>query len=358
MLPVSQILERNIALFNSEHWLVVNPGEATWLNLCPSANMDVLHQYLDVFQACTGFSGALEFDSRDVVADDAKLHFEIKNGSHNHIFAPFIKGKKYDNVLIVMPKAKAQLAFLIDMACASLNEEGCVYVVGENRSGIKSINKVLAKRGTVTKVDSARHCTLLSFVPEQQFPLFNPAKYLSVNTYTLNAHEWFCASFPGVFSDGELDEGTRLMLNTLPYPVHGYSLDFACGAGVIAGCLMSQLKHLKVDLSDVSAIALYASAHTLQENQSHGTLIAANGLKGIKRQYQNVITNPPFHTGIRTDYQIVTDFVSVVGDSLKKGGKLFVVANRFLPYMEQLQQQFKQVDVLAQDTRFSVYSSS
>lgn len=359
MLPTSQLLERNIALFNSGSWLVVNPQEPSWLQLCSAAQLTVLHQYFDVFQSCTDYDSVLEFDSRDIVSNLTKLKFEFKRDTHLHIFAPFVLEGTFDNALILMPKSKSHLMCLVEMASARLNDESIIYIAGENRSGIKSIAKQLAKFGDVSKVDSARHCTMLSYIPKQAGKGdFSPDKVLNSLTYSLGNDQWQCASFPGVFSENSLDDGTALLLESVPFPFFGKTLDFACGSGVIASYLMSKMRHLDMHLSDVSAIALYCAAHTLHQNQQQAKLIAANGLKGVKFEYQNIVTNPPFHTGIATDYQIVTDFISTAVDSIKKDGKLMLVANRFLPYPEQLKQAFKSVDVISQNTRFSVYSCS
>ncbi len=355
MLPVSQILERNIALFDSGKWLIVNPEESSWLGLCKALNFTVLHQFYDVFQQCTGFNAPLEFDSENLVSGEQVLSHSITADKHTHIFAPYIEEGDYDNIVICIPKSKAHLQFLIDMATARLKDDGQIYLVGENRSGIKSIAKMLKNKGDVVKLDSARHCTLISYSPNANNQTFCGLDKLSVNTYTLNNVEWKCSSFPGVFSDGKLDEGTALLLSSLNFPSKGKSLDFACGAGVISAYLMQQAPQHQMDLSDVSAVALLASAHTLHHNGLKAKVIASNGLKHIKSKYTSIVTNPPFHTGVHTDYNVVTAFIKDAITTLAKDGKLFLVANRFLPYLEQLQQHFKHVDISTQNTRFSVY---
>ncbi len=42
--------------------------------------------------------------------------------------------------------------------------------------------------------------------------------------------------------------------------------------------------------------------------------------------------NPPFHTGQATDVDLGRAFLKVSAASLKRGGKLLLVANRQLPY--------------------------
>jgi len=44
------------------------------------------------------------------------------------------------------------------------------------------------------------------------------------------------------------------------------------------------------------------------------------------------VMNPPFHTGQATDVDLGRAFLKVAAGSLKRGGKLLLVANRQLPY--------------------------
>lgn len=358
MRPVSQILERNIALFSSGSWLVINPEESAWVNLCTASDFTVLHQYLDVFQQCTGFQSALKFDSRDVIADSEKLSVTITKGRHTHIFAPFLQNGEFNNVLICMPKSKSHFKLLADIAKTCLANNGNIYVVGENKSGIKSVTKILEETGTVSKEDSARHCTLLHYQPNESVHIFNPEQYIQTHTYTVDNHDWLCCGYPGVFSEGRLDDGTQLLLQSLPHALVGKTLDFACGAGVIAAYVMTNTPNASIDCLDVSALALYATAHTLHSNGLHSQLLGSNGLLGITTKYQGILSNPPFHTGVHTDYEVTSHFINRAKVQLTQNGKMAIVANKFLPYLTQLQRHFKQVDIVKQNTRFTVYSCS
>jgi 16S rRNA (guanine1207-N2)-methyltransferase len=42
--------------------------------------------------------------------------------------------------------------------------------------------------------------------------------------------------------------------------------------------------------------------------------------------------NPPFHSGQATDVDLGRAFLATAAASLRRGGKLFLVANRQLPY--------------------------
>ncbi|HAO17446.1 MAG TPA: 16S rRNA methyltransferase, partial [Alteromonas macleodii] len=112
------------------------------------------------------------------------------------------------------------------------------------------------------------------------------------NTYHVEGTAWQVASMPGVFSYKELDAGTELLLEKLSTSLSGEILDFACGAGVIASYIMLKYPHLKLHLTDVSALAVYCSALTLADNGLSATLYAADGLHGFTQKVQHIVTNP------------------------------------------------------------------
>lgn len=351
----SQLLERNLDLFEQGDWLVINPADAYFADLVSHRQMDFLHQYFDIFAESARVIQSHTFDSRDIVSHATGFALEQQVSRHRHIFAPFIDASRsYSHVVIYLPKAKAHLAMLLNLAASVLQPGGQLMVVGENKGGIKSAGKLAEKYGLTNKVDSARHCSLLCTQVAEPVA-FDINQYLDTRTYHTDSNEWDVVSLPGVFSHTELDTGTRLLLDKLPSSLAGHVLDFACGAGVIAASLLKQYPHLNLTLLDVSALALYSAAHTLAENEQQASLVAANGLHGVDAKFDVIVTNPPFHTGIKTDYTITKRFISDAKRSLAGRGGMHMVANRFLPYPGLLGEHFNQVRTIAQTSQFSVY---
>ncbi len=353
--PQSQLIKRNIEQFEHGDWLIINPDDVGLFSLLKAFELTVLHQYFDIFNQACGSQKAVTFDSRDIVADSSNLRIERAVGHHTHIFAPFITSANVTDVLIFMPKSKAHLTMMVNMAAALAGNSCRVHVVGENKGGIKSAGKLLSPLGDVSKVDSARHCSWLTCDINNAPAEFSIDDWSAVDTYTFNNHEWRVCSLPGVFSHRELDPGTAMLLSKLPATLAGKVLDFACGAGVIASYLQTLGCKASFELLDVSALALWCSAQTLTLNNAQGMIIGADTLQGVDTRYKAIVTNPPFHTGVKTDYRITREFISFAQQHLLSPGSLYLVANRFLPYAELLEEQFSQPAMLAQDNRFSVY---
>ncbi len=355
--PQSQLLERNITLFNEGNWAFINPSDAYFLDGLKSKNITVIHQFFDIFSESVRVVPSLSFDSRDIT----EKGFEVtqKVGQHTHIFTPFVTFEKsHTDVMVFLPKAKPHFQMLLRMAASMVGQYGRIHVVGENKGGIKSAAKLMQQYGATQKIDSARHCSLITVEVDHKHQAFNLNEWMGFNTYDVEGAKWEVASMPGVFSYKELDAGTALLLEKLSTSLNGDILDFACGAGVIASYIMLKYPHVKLHLTDVSALAVYCSALTLRENDLAATLYAADGLHGIDVNVQHVVTNPPFHTGIKTDYTITKRFISDAKTRLKTGGTLQMVANRFLPYPGLLAEHFQTVYTTAQTSQFSVYQAA
>ena len=109
--------------------------------------------------------------------------------------------------------------------------------------------------------------------------------------------------------------------------------------------------------TDVSALAAYATTQTLALNGVNGSALLSDGLANVTGKFELIISNPPFHTGIATDYTVAEQFLSGAKQHLTKQGKLTIVANCFLKYPPILEAQFGSYQVVHKTNKFSVYSS-
>ncbi|KAA8732775.1 class I SAM-dependent methyltransferase [Acinetobacter qingfengensis] len=262
----------------------------------------------------------------------------------------------FQQIIIFIPKARQQLQYVLDQCAALLQQGQQIFLVGEKKAGIEGAAKQLADYGKYLKLDSARHCQLwqLTLCKEHH------AKPLQhwISTYSLDIFQQritICA-LPGVFSQQHLDIGTAELLPYLSQVKSGEILDFGCGAGIISILLAIQNTNNSMTAVDIDAFALESTARTFAENDRSTQLktIAITDIQDIPENFDAIVSNPPFHQGIKTHYQASENLCQFAFDRLKSKGELWIVANRFLNYAPFIEHRFGHCQIKTDQNGFKV----
>ncbi|KFZ31293.1 hypothetical protein IDSA_00735 [Pseudidiomarina salinarum] len=262
-----------------------------------------------------------------------------------------------EGALLWLPKEKQLTDYLLRALASILPANAPVWLVGDNRSGIKSIHKIMPEAyAPVQRVTSGNHSLLLCSELREPSDQFSADSYLHQCELEQPGHPPLqLFSLPGVFAFPSIDKGSEMLLKHLPRWSHGNVLDFACGHGVLGAWINRAAPALEVTYLDVSAMALAACRKTLAANDLTGTLLAHDGLSPTLKKYKYMVSHPPFHTGLATDYKIGQQFLREARQHLQQTGELWLVANRFLPWPELIVESFGHCDKVAEDNRFAVY---
>lgn len=246
-----------------------------------------------------------------------------------------------------------QLAMLAETLAVGTS----VLAYGPGDSGIASAKRLMSENYTrIEKIAFGSHAQLWRADLAQARPARGLKAWEKQTTVEAGGDVFRLVSLPGVFSHGELDEGTRLLLDTLPpLPPQARVHDFGCGCGVIGAWLKLRQPTLTLSLSDVDALAFAATKATLAANRILGAPVhLAAGLAPIPGPLDVIVSNPPFHQGQQTDRTIVTELITTAPKKLRKGGRLILVANRFLPYKTEMERHVGPTTVLADNKQFWV----
>ena len=128
----------------------------------------------------------------------------------------------------------------------------------------------------------------------------------------------------GVFSKGELDFGTNLLIrNVLKLSVSGDILDLGCGYGPI-GIVLKKMKDVNVTMCDVNNRAIHLSKMNAKINQVEVNIINSDGYGNIGVSFDYIISNPPIRVGKRKLYQLLLDSKN----HLNKNGELIIVVRK------------------------------
>lgn len=283
--------------------------------------------------------------------DQAALDARFEGRTHFGVHAP---EQAFDAAVLFLPKARDLTDYMLN-ALASRLAGRELYLVGEKRSGIEAAAKQLSPFGRARKLDSARHCQLWLITVEdapQAVELESLAQHYEVE---MEDGPLKVVSLPGVFSHGRLDRGSALLLQHIDKLPSGNVLDFGCGAGVLGAAVKRRYPHNNVILLDVDAFAVASSRLTLVANGLEGEVLIGDGIDAAPMELNTILSNPPFHVGVHTDYQATENLLRKARQHLKKGGELRLVANSFLRYQPLIEEQFGICTVKAEGQGFRIY---
>lgn len=161
----------------------------------------------------------------------------------------------------------------------------------------------------------------------------------------------------GVFSKGELDFGTELLLKNFKYdnPNNKTLLDIGCGCGSI-GIYASHLG-FTVDMSDVNKRAIHLSKMSLKEQGLNANVFESDAYKNITNKYDYIVSNPPIRVGKEKLYEIVMN----AKEHLKDGGSLWIVVRKQQgaeSMVRDMKNAYKTIEVVAKKKGFFIIKAS
>ncbi|MCF7355180.1 16S rRNA (guanine(1207)-N(2))-methyltransferase RsmC [Vibrio sp. CK2-1] len=331
----SQIAQRQLEYFHGKHVLIAGEAE-------------------DLF--CLELAKHCESVSIFTTHYGYHKQFEKTANIQSYFGAQLEAETKADMLLLYWPKAKTEAEYLLAMLMDKLGVDTEICVVGENRSGVKSIEKMFSQYGIIKKYDSARRCSFYWGQCQTPAKPFTLSEWYKSYPITIGQDTLTIKSLPGVFSHGEFDKGSELLLATLP-KLKGRVLDFGCGAGVIGSVMATRNPNISLEMCDISALAIESSKATLQANGLKGTVFASDIYSDITGKYDYLISNPPFHSGLDTNYSAAENLLSQAPNYISHAGKMIIVANNFLKYPPIIQKAFGECVTLDKNTKFSIYSA-
>ena len=162
----------------------------------------------------------------------------------------------------------------------------------------------------------------------------------------------------GVFSKGEVDDGTDLLLKSLPEEMTGDILDLGCGWGVIGISVARRWPDTRVTMADVNLRALELARVNAERNRAEVRCLESDGMEALKgSRFDAVITNPPIRAGKQVIYRMFAD----AEECLRPGGSLILVirkqqgAESCLRYLQTL---FPKVEKTAKSGGFWVLTAT
>jgi 16S rRNA (guanine1207-N2)-methyltransferase len=348
---------------------------ADTIQLAPDNRVLFLNSAADPF--VSSVAGQLGTGTITLAEDNiASLYAALQEAERNGLTANHLRHVAFHEYTLREPAATMDVAIMnllyqpgniwvlfgLQVASYALKPGGCLYVVGARDRGVLSIAKRMQEYFGNVETPAIRKgyrvvCSRNSFSGDKTW--HSQGMPLHLNPPASDHQNAVDSSSPLVslvFSDGKLDEGTRLLLEALEVRPTDEALDIGCGAGFIGIHIARLANRGKVTMVDASLASIaVAERRAAESGLANIRVLASDGAQAVLQQrFDLVVTNPPFHVGGIQTTEIALRFIHEAAQVLKARGRFYLVANRFLKYEPALRDHFKTVDEVGGNTLYKV----
>lgn len=273
-------------------------------------------------------------------------------------------GETFPLVLLLPPRQREEARALFARALDHLQPGGTLLAAMSNSEGASSGEADLARLAGRVQHLSKHKCRVFWTTPAAaDIQRSQQAEWLALDAPRETGDGYF--SRPGLFAWNRIDRASALLAGQLPRDLHGRVADLGAGYGYLAAQVLTRCAQVSaIDLYEAEARALAPARINLQRaQQACGREVAVSVhwhdvTRGLPQRYDAIVSNPPFHQGRADLPELGRAFIASAADALLPDGRLYLVANRHLPYEAVLQARFREVRALVVQEGFKVIEAT
>jgi 16S rRNA (guanine1207-N2)-methyltransferase len=238
----------------------------------------------------------------------------------------------YPLVLVLPGKSRDETLAWFALARDHLALGGRLLVAMPNTAGAGRFEKELARACGNLQSLQKHNCRAFQAVADGTWREEVFAEWRELGARRLVPDTHFVVE-PGVFSVPRVDPGSALLAAQLPGGWRGVVADLGAGWGYLSDAVLQRSPQVaRIDLFEADARALACARQNLAGSDRELGFHWHDVASGVPGGYDAVVMNPPFHSGQAHDIELGCAFIAAAAGALKRGGRLFMVANRQLPY--------------------------
>ncbi len=189
------------------------------------------------------------------------------------------------------------------------------------------------------------------FSPNQKTP-----HDVSTIMETIGMYAFTFKTDAGVFSKGQFDKGSLLLLSAIPPQEKKTVLDLGCGWGGVGIVIAKHNPTAAMHLSDVNQRALSLAKQNAKGNGVDVSIHQSDIMASIEEQFDTIVTNPP----IRAGKQVIYEMIRQSHDHLRAEGMFYAVIRTkqgAKSYEDELKKIFGNAEIVERKSGYKVYKA-
>ncbi|MFG6080811.1 methyltransferase [Paracoccus litorisediminis] len=267
-------------------------------------------------------------------------------------FAPVTEAQgEFDAAVVFLPRARAEARARLATVAAHVPPGASVWIDGQKTDGVDSVLKELRGMAPVDEVQSRAHGKIFRLTLPQ--PGWLPEDWAARDHI---AAEGFVTR-PGVFSADAPDPASVALAAHLPDKLPSRIVDLGAGWGWLSAQILKRPGVGTLHLVEADAVALDCARRNITDPRAQFHWADALDFR-LPEPVNGVVMNPPFHEGRAANPKLGEGFIRAAAGLLTGAGRLWMVANRHLPYEQTLRQVFADVAEIGGDSRFKILTAT
>lgn len=239
---------------------------------------------------------------------------------------------RYPLVLVLPGKSRDETLAWLALAHDHLEPGGRLLAAMPNTAGAARFEQALAKAcGNLVSLQKHK-CRAFQVQDDGQWHAEVFAAWRALGGRRVIPNTNFVVE-PGGFSVDHIDPGSAWLAEQLPPTLRGNVADLGAGWGFLSDAVLRRCPKVgRLDLFEADARALDCARVNLAGHARELHFHWHDVCEGLPGSYDAIVMNPPFHVGQATAVDLGRAFLQIAAAALKRGGKLYLVANRQLAY--------------------------
>jgi len=252
--------------------------------------------------------------------------------------------------IVFLPRARAAGRARIAAAVVTVPAGAPVWIDGQKTDGVEPMLRDLRARADVGDVLSKAHGKVAAFAAP------GADAFADWRARAVEVAPGF-VTLPGVFSADGPDPGSVALAAALPDRMPPRIADLGAGWGWLAAQVLTRPEVEELHLVEADHVALDCARRNIADPRARFHWADVTRFRP-EAPFDGIVMNPPFHSGRAAEPDLGQAFIRAASTMLVPQGRLWMVANRHLPYEAVLRQAFQEVTEIGGTGGFKLFAAA